>query len=103
VLVLGLTPVVEQAMPFAGMLWYSLAAVRHYEAVLEEVCMEADVPFLPLMDHLLADPGWRELLGSDGLHLNSEGHARLHTRIRHWQALLEWAQLEPIALVSASA
>ncbi len=100
VLVLGLTPVDEAVMPFAEMLWYDLAAARHYEGLLEEACMEADIPFLPLLDTLLADPRWLQWLGSDGLHLNSDGHAHLYERVRRWPALLDWAGLEPHAAVT---
>jgi lysophospholipase L1-like esterase len=56
VLVLGLTPVWEEAMPFAEVLWYQLEAVRRYEALLEQACMEANLPFLPLLESLLAIP-----------------------------------------------
>lgn len=95
VMVIGLTPVDEAVMPFAGCLWYDLATVRHYEGLLEEACLEADVPFLPLLDGLLEDPHWLRLLDSDGLHLNSAGHRRLYERLKHWPALLRWASLEP--------
>ncbi|MFN7227882.1 MAG: GDSL-type esterase/lipase family protein [Synechococcaceae cyanobacterium] len=102
VMVLGLTPVLESEMPFAAALWYSLADVHRYEAVLEEVCMEADVPFLPLLEHLLADRSWGHCLCSDGLHLNTEGHRRIYERVRGWPALLRWAELEPGSQVNAS-
>ncbi len=95
VLVLGLTPVDEAVMPFADVLWYDLGTVRRYEGLLEEACMEADVPFLPLLDGLTADPHWLQWLVSDGVHLNSEGHAQVYERVRAWPALLRWAGLEP--------
>jgi lysophospholipase L1-like esterase len=100
VLVLGLTPVLEEAMPFADVLWYSLAAVRQYEALLEEACLELDVPFLPLLDSLLEDPAWPRWLDADGLHLNSDGHRQVYERVRRWPALLRWADLEPLELVT---
>jgi lysophospholipase L1-like esterase len=99
-LVLGFTPVLEEAMPFADVLWYDLASVRRYEGLLEEACMEADVPFLPLLDGLLADPRWPRWLCSDGLHLNSDGHGEVFVRLRAWPALLRWAELEPLALAT---
>lgn len=95
--VIGLTPVDETAMPYAEVLWYSLAELRRYEALLEEACLEADVPFLPLLESLLADPDWPCWLGSDGLHLNSDGHGELYRRIARWPALLHWAGLQPLA------
>lgn len=98
VLVLGLTPVDEAVMPYAEVLWYGLEQVRRYEALLEEACLEADVPFLPLLDTLLADPAWLQWLEPDGLHLNSEGHHQVFQRVRQWPALLRWADLQPLGL-----
>jgi len=92
--VIGLTPVEESAMPYAGVLWYSLADIRHYEALLEEACLEANVPFLPLLEGLLADSDWPLWLSNDGLHLNSEGHRRVFERVRSWPGLLDWADLQ---------
>jgi lysophospholipase L1-like esterase len=100
--VLGLTPVEERAMPFAEVLWYGLETIRRYEGLLEEACLEADVPFLPLLDSLLSDPDWLQLLSSDGIHLNSEGHRQVYERVCRWPALLRWADLEPLALNSVS-
>jgi lysophospholipase L1-like esterase len=98
--VLGLTPVLEEAMPFAGLLWYGLETVRRYEALLEEACLEADVPFLPLLDGFLGDPDWPQWLCSDGLHLNAEGHRRVYERVHRWPALLAWADLRPNPLAT---
>jgi lysophospholipase L1-like esterase len=100
VLVLGLTPVLEEAMPYADVLWYDLATVRGYEGLLEEACLEADVPFLPLLDGLLADARWPQWLCSDGLHLNGDGHRQVFERVRRWPALLRWAELEPLAVAT---
>jgi lysophospholipase L1-like esterase len=96
VLVLGLTPVWEEAMPFAEVLWYSVDSIRRYEALLEEACLAADVPFLPLLEALLADPDWPGWLHEDGLHLNSDGHRQVYERVRRWPALLHWAGLQPL-------
>ncbi|MCT0229547.1 arylesterase [Synechococcus sp. CS-1324] len=99
VLVLGLAPVDEAVMPYADCLWYDLATVHRYERLLEEACLEADLPFLPLLEPLLADPHWLRLIDADGLHLNAAGHQRVYERVRQWPALLRWAELET-ALVS---
>jgi lysophospholipase L1-like esterase len=96
--VLGLTPVLEEAMPFAGVLWYSLPDVRVYEGLLEEACMEAGVPFLPVLEAFLEQPHWPEWLTADGLHGNSEGHRFLFERVRRWPALNDWAGLRPLEL-----
>ena len=98
VLVLGLTPVDEAVMPYAEVLWYGLDQVRRYEGLLEEACLEADVPFLPLLNSLLDDPAWPGWLGPDGVHLNGDGHRQVYERVRHWPALLRWADLQPLAI-----
>ena len=98
VLVLGLTPVDETRMPFADVLWYGLEQVRRYEGLLEEACLEADVPFLPLLEGLLAEPDWPQWLCSDGLHLNADGHRQVYERVHRWPALLRWADLQPLPL-----
>lgn len=100
--VLGLTPVDEAMMPFAEVLWYDNASVRRYESLLEEACLEADVPFLPLLESFLADPHWLRCLGGDGLHLNEEGHALVFERLRQWPALLHWAGLQQRLLPTLS-
>jgi lysophospholipase L1-like esterase len=102
VLVLGLTPVDDTVMPYADVLWYQLEQVRHYETLLQEACLEADVPFLPLLEGLLQDPQWLQWLSSDGLHLNSDGHRQVYERVRHWPALLKWADLQPLGITSVS-
>lgn len=96
--VLGLTPVLEEAMPFADVLWYSLADVRLYEGLLEEACMEADVPFLPMVEAFLEEPRWPQWLAVDGLHCNSAGHRFLFERVRRWSALSDWAGLHRLEL-----
>lgn len=95
VFVLGLTPVLEEAMPFADLLWYSTADVHRYEGLLEEACMEANVPFLPVLASFLEQPGWQDWFIADGLHCNSAGHAFLYQRVKGWSALLAWAGLHP--------
>ena len=100
--VLGLTPVDEAVMPFAEVLWYDNASVRRYETLLEEACLEADVPFLPLLQSFLEDPHWLRCLSADGLHLNEDGHAHVYERVRQWPALLHWAGLEQRLLPTLS-
>ena len=93
-MVLGLTPVDEHPMPFADCLWYDNAAISVYEAQLEEACLEADVPFLPLHQPMQQEPGWLGWIEPDGIHLNADGHHWIHQRLMHWPALLDWAGLE---------
>ncbi|MCP9914909.1 GDSL-type esterase/lipase family protein [Cyanobium sp. ATX 6F1] len=98
VLVLGLTPVDGAVMPFADCLWYDLETVAHYECLLEEACLEADVPFLPLLESFTGERQWLQWLCGDGVHLNGEGHRRVYERVKTWPALLRWADLEPLRL-----
>ena len=100
VLVLGLTPVDEHVMPFAGCLWYSNRDIERYEAALGEVCHDADVPFLPLHQLMRSDPAWLSWIEPDGIHLNADGHAWIHRQLQAWSALLSWARLEAISNVS---
>ena len=100
VFLLGLTPVDEAVMPYAEVLWYDQASLRRYEGLLEEAALEADVPFLPLLDSLLADPRWPDWLSADGLHLNTEGHRQVYGRVERWPALLHWAGLERLEIAT---
>ena len=97
VMVMGLTPVDEAVMPFAEYLWYSNQAGSIYEAQLEDACLEADVPFLPMHAAMLEQPSLLSWIEPDGIHLNSEGHEWIHKRVMAWSSLLSWAQLEPLA------
>ncbi|MFZ9229827.1 MAG: GDSL-type esterase/lipase family protein [Prochlorococcaceae cyanobacterium] len=100
VFVIGLSPVLEDAMPYADVLWYSLSDIHRYERLLEEACLAADVPFLPLLEPLMGDLRWPQWLGSDGLHLNSDGHRQVFEQLRSWPALLQWAELQPMGLAT---
>ena len=94
VMVLGLTAVNEQAMPFADCLWYGNDDVAIHENRIEEVCMELDLPFLGLHRLMRKQPAWLTMLEPDGIHLNGSGHAWIHERLRNWSPLLNWAGLE---------
>ena len=103
VFVLGLTPVNEAAMPFAGCLWYSNRDVAHYNLLLEEACLNQRVPFLRLWSeysgsHLPNQAEWSQRLGADGLHCNSEGHSWIFEQVSSWSELLGWAGLPPEGL-----
>ncbi len=94
VMVMGLTAVDEEAMPFAECLWYSNEAVSIYEAQIEETCLEENLPFMPLHKDMLSEELWKTWIEPDGIHLNSEGHSWVYGKISIWPPLLEWAGLE---------
>ena len=103
VLVIGLTPVDEHVMPFADCLWYANPVIEQYEAVLAETCREHDVPFLAMHRPVQAETDWLSWLEPDGLHLNADGHAWMHQRLRQWPALLAWAGLQPLKTLTPNA
>jgi len=96
VLVMGLTAVDEEVMPFANCLWYSNKANSIYETKIEEVCLELNIPFLPLLREMLSEENWLQWIEPDGIHLNSDGHFWVYQKIMRWDALLKWAHLEKL-------
>ncbi|WP_320664302.1 GDSL-type esterase/lipase family protein [Prochlorococcus sp. MIT 1223] len=93
VLVLGLTPVKETAMPFADCLWYSNKSCSTYENQIEETCIELDIPFLPTYRNMINEKDWREWIEEDGIHLNSLGHTWIYNQVANWKSLLKWAEI----------
>ena len=96
VMVMGLTPVDETVMPFAKCLWYSNEAGCVYEAQIEEVCLELDIPFLPLHKTMIAEPKWLSWIEPDGIHLNSDGHYWIYQQVITWPYLLRWAGFDQL-------
>ena len=92
VMVLGLTAVSEDKMPFAECLWYSNTACSSYERLIEECCLELDIPFLATFQEMRSKPSYKSLITQDGIHLNSEGHKWLFEKISNWPSLQKWAQ-----------
>ena len=94
VMMVGLTPVEESVMPFAECLWYSNKTSKVYESKIEEACLNADIPFLPLLNEMLCEPDLRNWIEPDGIHLNAAGHDWVYQKVIKWSALLNWAELE---------
>ena len=94
VMVLGLTPVNEDSMPFAECLWYSNKACSTYENKIEDTCLELNVPFLSIHKKMINSLSFKKFLSSDGIHLNTEGHKWIYEHISEWSALKNWADLE---------
>ncbi len=91
VMVMGLTPVNESKMPFAQCLWYSNKACSVYERIIEEVCLELDVPFIPTYKEMRKEAFWKNWLMPDGIHLNSQGHTWIFNKLQQWSILDNWA------------
>jgi len=96
VMVMGLTAVSEDKMPFAECLWYSNTASIIYEAKIEEACLDADIPFLPLLKEMMNEPEWKNWIEPDGIHLDSNGHNWIYQKISNWPPLLKWAEFEKV-------
>ena len=92
IMVLGLTPVNEKAMPFANCLWYSNKACSSYENQIEETCLELDIPFLATHRSMTAQQNWPNWIEEDGIHLNSKGHLWIYKKILKWQSFATWAR-----------
>ena len=97
VMVLGLTPVNEEAMPFAECLWYSNKLCSIYEKKIEEACLDLNIPFLSIHEKMINLLSFKELLSADGIHLNTEGHKWIYDQIREWPSLKNWANLNKIS------
>jgi len=93
VMVLGLTPVNEASMPFAECLWYSNKSCSIYEKNIEGTCLELNIPFLSIHEKMIKLSSFKELLSSDGIHLNTEGHKWIYDQISEWPTLKNWANL----------
>ncbi|KGG15347.1 MULTISPECIES: GDSL-type esterase/lipase family protein [unclassified Prochlorococcus] len=91
VMVMGLTPVDESKMPYANCLWYSNQDCLSYERLIEECCLELDIPFLPTFQELRKETLYEEWIMSDGIHLNSQGHQWLFKKVLAWHPLSKWA------------
>jgi lysophospholipase L1-like esterase len=92
VFVIGLTPVNENKMPFAGCLWYSNDFCHSYERRMEEVCINQNVPFLPTFREMYSDNRSKNWITEDGIHLNAHGHLWIYQRLKSWDILKKWKE-----------
>ncbi len=92
VFVIGLTPVDENKMPFAGCLWYSNDFCHSYERRMEEVCINQNVPFLPTFREMYSDNRSKNWIAKDGIHLNAHGHFWIYQRLKSWDILNKWKE-----------
>lgn len=102
VLFVGMTPVDEAAMPFAGCLHYNHADQRQYNDVIRQACLAHNVPHLNLFEAWLSrgEAWWRSRLSSDGLHPNTAGYSAILADVHAWPAFT--AIFETDALVERS-
>ncbi len=93
VMMIGLTPVNEEAMPFAECLWYSNNSCSIYEKKIEETCLDLNIPFLSIYNKMKKESSWKELISSDGIHLNSHGHKWIFNQVKEWAFLKDWSEI----------
>ncbi len=88
VLFVGMTPVDESKMPFAGCLYYSHADQHRYKEAIRLACTDRQIPYLDLLENWLAEEEtvWRSRLCDDGLHPNSAGYAAILQDFLAWEA-----------------
>ena len=92
IFVIGLSPIDESKMPFAGCLWYSNHFCNSYEKRMEAVCLNQNVPFLATFKDMFTDKRRINWISDDGIHLNSQGHLWLYQRLRSWEILNKWKE-----------
>lgn len=87
--VIGMTPVDEAKMPFAGCLYYNHADQSRYNAATQRACQERKIPFLDLYSlwKNRGDEWIQGCLSPDGLHPNVNGYEAILSDLLDWDAL----------------
>lgn len=99
VVFIGMTPVNEAQMPFAGMLYYCHADQHRYKEATRQACAALQIPYLDVFE------GWQKRgtawcnahLGVDGLHPNPAGYQVLLQEFLAWDCGLAW-EPSPVAM-----
>ncbi|MEM9214242.1 MAG: GDSL-type esterase/lipase family protein [Cyanobacteria bacterium P01_F01_bin.150] len=88
VLYVGMPPVDQACMPFAGCMYYNHADQRVYKNLTKQGCQTRNIPYLDIFDLWIArgDAWWRSRLCADGIHPNSEGYRSLLEDVQNWSA-----------------
>lgn len=91
--VVGMPPVNERKMPYAGCLYYSHRDQYRYKEATRQICRQLHVPYLDIFDHWLSqgDDWWQSRLCEDGIHPNVEGYRSLFDTVMMWKPLTEFA------------
>lgn len=80
----GLTPVDDSLLnpvPWRPSMAYQNERIRLFDGIIQSVCAEEGVSFLPMLEPFMANANWKAML-QDGLHPNSEGHAFMADRVK---------------------
>ena len=89
VLFIGMTPVLEERMPFAEVLHYNHNDQARYKEATQQACRRRNIPYLDLFDLWLSrgESWWRSRVSTDGLHPNVLGYRSLLADITAWPPL----------------
>ena len=90
----GMVPVNEAAMPFAGILYFTREVQIRYREVTQRLCAAHRIPYLDVFDewHQHSDEWVRDRLTSDGLHPNALGYRTLLQSVQTWQPFMQAIQ-----------
>lgn len=88
VMFIGMTPVLEERMPFAEILYYNHRDQQRYKDFTQRTCQQLDIPYLDVYDLWLqrGEIWWRSRISTDGLHPNVLGYRSLLDDIMAWPA-----------------
>lgn len=100
--VVGMPPVDERQMPYAGCLYFNQADQTRYKAATRRLCDDMQVPYLDIFEQWLAqgDEWWRSRLSEDGIHPNVAGYRSLYEAVTTWDSLMHFVQDSQIDLTS---
>lgn len=85
---IGMTPVLEEQMPFAEILYYNHCDQYRYKEATKQACQQRQIPYLDIFDlwRSRGESWWRSRITSDGIHPNVAGYRALLADITHWPA-----------------
>ncbi|NET49250.1 MAG: G-D-S-L family lipolytic protein [Merismopedia sp. SIO2A8] len=88
VVFVGMPPVDEACMPFAGCLYYSHRDQVTVKEATKHACQLRNIPYLDIFDQWMerGERWWRSRLCDDGLHPNSDGYQSLLEAVQSWTA-----------------
>lgn len=92
VLFVGMTPVNEAQMPFAGMLYYNHDDQYQYKEATRLACEQRNIPYLDIFERWMqqGDGWWRSRLCADGLHPNTAGYEAILNDVLTWDCGYDW-------------
>ena len=88
VLFVGMPPVDESCMPFAGCMYYNHTDQTSYKGMTQHACQAHNIPYLDIFElwRGRGEDWWRSRLCEDGIHPNSEGYQALLQDVITWPA-----------------